>query len=61
VFASYDPTTSHGRAAPSNGTNLLNARLGPRTFFQTSYARDFITMSARPASAAPDATPAASG
>jgi hypothetical protein len=61
VFASYNPVTSHGRAAPSNGTNLLNARLGPRTFFQTSYARDFITMSARPASAAPDATPAASG
>jgi hypothetical protein len=61
VFASYDPATPHGLAAPSNGTNLLNARLGPRTFFQLSYARDFITMSARPASTAPDATPAANG
>jgi hypothetical protein len=61
VFASYDPPTPDGLAAPSNGANLLNAKLGPKAFFELSYARDFITMSARPTSAAPAATPAASG
>ena len=29
-------------------TRLLATRLGAATFFQQSYARDFITMSARP-------------
>jgi hypothetical protein len=53
VFASYDPSTPHGLAAPSNGTNLLDAKLGPSTFFKLSYARDFITLSARPASSPP--------
>jgi hypothetical protein len=61
VFASYAPATPSGLASPANGAKMLDTRLGPRTFFQTSYARDFITMSARPTSAAPDATPAASG
>jgi hypothetical protein len=61
VFASYAPATPTGLAAPSNGANLLDTRLGPRTFFETSYARDFITMSARPAAAAPDATATATG
>jgi len=61
VFASYAPAAPSGLASPANGANLLDTRLGPRTFFEVSYARDFITMSARPASAAPDATPAASG
>lgn len=62
VFATYRPKTPGGRAAPSNGTKLLPTRLGAATFFRTSYARDFITMSARPVpggrTAAP-ATPAA--
>jgi hypothetical protein len=49
VFAAYRPTAPDGRAAPSNGTRLLATRLGAATFFQPSYARDFITMSARPA------------
>ena len=49
VFAAYRPATPNGLAAPSNGTRLLATRLGPGTFFQLSYARDFITMSARPA------------
>jgi hypothetical protein len=47
VFAAYRPATPHGRAAPANGTKLLDTRLGAATFFQQSYARDFITMSAR--------------
>jgi len=48
VFAAYRPSTPKGRAAPSNGTKLLATRLGAATFFQAAYARDFITMSARP-------------
>ena len=48
VFAAYRPATPGGRAAPPNGTRLLATRLGAGTFFQQSYARDFITMSARP-------------
>jgi hypothetical protein len=47
VFASYDPSTPNGVAAPSNGAKLLATQLGPATFFESSYARDFITMSAR--------------
>jgi hypothetical protein len=48
VFATYRPATPDGRAAPSNGARLLATHLGAGTFFQPSYARDFITMSARP-------------
>jgi hypothetical protein len=49
VFASYDPATAAGLAAPLNGSKLLSStRQGPWTFFQPSWARDFITMSARP-------------
>jgi hypothetical protein len=48
VFAAYRPATPNGLAAPPNGTKLLTTRLGAATFFQPSYARDFITMSARP-------------
>ena len=48
VFAAYRPATPNGRAAPSNGTRLLATHLGAATFFEESYARDFITMSARP-------------
>lgn len=50
VFVSYDPPTANGLAAPSNGRRLLAGTIqGPATFFQPSWARDFITMSARPA------------
>lgn len=50
VFASYDPAIPRGVAAPSNGSKLLSAtRQGPWTFFEPWWARDFITMSARPA------------
>ena len=51
VFASYDPAA--GRlAAPSNGRSLLTSTVqGPATFFESWWARDFITMSARPSQA----------
>ena len=46
----YDPPIPGGLAAPSNGSQLLAATVqGPGTFFEPSWARDFITMSARPA------------
>jgi hypothetical protein len=49
VFASYAPSSSTGLAAPSNGSKLLTSfDHGPDTFFTPSWARDFITMSARP-------------
>ena len=48
VFATYDPPAGT-LAAPSNGSRLLaSTTQGPATFFQASWARDFITMSARP-------------
>ena len=48
VFASFRPATPDGRAAPANGTRLIDTSRGPATFFNPTYARDFITMSARP-------------
>jgi hypothetical protein len=60
VFATYRPTTPDGLAAPSNGSKLLDTHLNAKTFFQVTYARDFITMSARPAPGGRTATPAAS-
>jgi hypothetical protein len=48
VFASFRPATADGLAAPSNGTSLIDTPRGPATFFSPAYARDFITMSARP-------------
>ena len=48
VFASFTPAAPDGLAAPSNGTRLTNTHRGPATFFDPTYARDFITMSARP-------------
>jgi hypothetical protein len=49
VFASYEPASPSGLAAPSNGSKLLAAtKQGPWTFFEPWWARDFITMSARP-------------
>jgi hypothetical protein len=48
VFVSYDPPGGHGLAAPSNGSKLLSSTTqGPGTFFEASWSRDFVTMSAR--------------
>jgi len=48
VFVTYDPPTPAGLAAPSNGSKLLDATAqGPSTFFNASWARDFVTLSAR--------------
>jgi len=50
VLATYAPATPTGPAAPSNGTRLApGTTQGPRTFFEPTWTRDFITMSARPA------------
>ncbi len=50
VFATYDPPTPGGLAAPANGRKLLASTVqGPWTFFEPWWARDFITMSARTA------------
>jgi hypothetical protein len=47
VFVTYDPPAG-GRAAAANGRKLLSGiAQGPWTFFESSWARDFITMSAR--------------
>jgi len=48
-FVSYDPPAG-ALAAPSNGRKLLASTVqGPATFFAAWWARDFVTMSARPA------------
>ena len=47
VFATYDPVGARGLAMPSNGRLLIDTVRGPGTFFDASWARDFITMSAR--------------
>jgi len=48
VFVSYDPPAPGGLAAPANGRKLLpQTTQGPATFFTSSWARDFITVSAR--------------
>ena len=46
IFATYEPSTSNGSATPANG-RVLNPSMvqTPARFFETSYARDFITMS----------------
>jgi hypothetical protein len=49
VFATFAPPQPAGLAKPANGQKLLAATTqGPATFFAASWARDFITMSARP-------------
>jgi hypothetical protein len=48
VLVTYDPPAG-ALAAPSNGRKLLpTTTQGPGTFFEPQWARDFITMSARP-------------
>jgi hypothetical protein len=47
VFVTYDPPAG-GQAATANGRKLLAAMTqGPWTFFEATWARDFIAMSAR--------------
>ena len=47
VFVTYGPPAG-GRAAAANGRKLLSGTAqGPWTFFESAWARDFITMSAR--------------
>ncbi len=47
-FATYAPTPASGPATPSNGTDLLPTMVGtPSRYFETWWARDFFTMSAR--------------
>ncbi len=49
VFVTYDPATPSGAASPTNGTRLVASTVqGPATFFDPAWARDFVTMSARP-------------
>ncbi|HEY6429755.1 MAG TPA: hypothetical protein VIX84_21205, partial [Acidimicrobiales bacterium] len=50
VFAAYAPTPPTAPAAPANGAGLQPSSVqGPSTFFNPAWARDFITLSARPA------------
>jgi Phosphodiester glycosidase len=47
AYATYAPSTTGGAAAPSNGSDLLANMVGsPGRYFQASWTRDFITMSA---------------
>ena len=52
VFVSFDPRRPGGLARPANGMRLAWTVQGPATFFERSWGRDFITMSARAAGAA---------
>ncbi len=48
-FVSYAPRAG-ALAAPSNGRKLLSSTVqGPSTFFESWWARNFVTMSVRPA------------
>jgi hypothetical protein len=48
-LATYAPATPKGAATPANGTDLLpNMAGGPTRYFESWWARDFITMSVRP-------------
>jgi len=50
-YTTYDPSTG-AHAAASNGTELLHSMAGtPARYFESWWARDFITMSAAPTSA----------
>jgi hypothetical protein len=47
VLVTYDPPAGTA-AGPANGSKLLSLMtMGPATFFEASWARDFITMSSR--------------
>ncbi|MGA8352859.1 MAG: hypothetical protein WB698_01660 [Solirubrobacteraceae bacterium] len=48
IFAAYSPNGERGLASVANGSRLLAGSIqSPATFFDPSWARDFITMSAR--------------
>ncbi len=48
VFVTYKPSAPDGLATPANGSRLVPDTIqGPSTFFEPSWGRDFITMSAR--------------
>jgi hypothetical protein len=47
IFATYAPPGGRGPAAPANGHVLIPGVRGADTFFQSWWARDFVTMSAR--------------
>ncbi|HUZ09148.1 MAG TPA: phosphodiester glycosidase family protein [Acidimicrobiales bacterium] len=45
-FATYEPAGPAGAAGPQNGSDLLSGMVGtPARYFQSWWARDFITMS----------------
>jgi hypothetical protein len=47
-YSYYHPATPNGIAAANNGTELVSSMTGtPSRYFQSWWARDFITMSAR--------------
>jgi hypothetical protein len=49
VLVTYDPLTPGGAASPDDGTRLVPGTVqGPATFFDPAWARDFVTLSARP-------------
>lgn len=48
VMVTYQPGIAGGLATPANGQRLTSTVQGPATFFEPSWARDFVTMSARP-------------
>lgn len=51
-LVTYSPVDPGGLAAPGNGTRLVASTVqGPETPFDPTWARDFITLSARTASA----------
>jgi hypothetical protein len=46
-YSSYQPSTANGLASSSNGSELLPGMTGtPSRYFESWWARDFITMSA---------------
>jgi len=48
VLVTYDPPLPGGAASPDNGSRLVPSTVqGPATFFEPSWARDFVTLSGR--------------
>ncbi len=46
VFATYDPQSPSAPASPANGTRLVSSMVqGAYTFYESWWARDFMTMS----------------
>lgn len=47
-FSTYDPPLANGLASSSNGSKLIASTVqGPWIFFESTWARDFFTLSAR--------------